>query len=216
LSPLEEASRDPIQNAGFSVTWLNTDLVSSRTASYSYENNPMDISFASGNQFGSRSTGDNKSSASQIRGGAKRISISSRISRIMSTTSTARSTVSDDRAQSGDTSFAAFKVLPVDPARVRSESTTGYAEPADDLAGATTCKEAVDLIADAIKRACHDMGGASDGDFIFEEDIVRLATLSQLYEHHSMSGFSVSEAQRMTSIYAKMEYGVKRLLWLGG
>ncbi|KIJ17485.1 inositol-polyphosphate 5-phosphatase [Paxillus involutus ATCC 200175] len=199
LSPLEEASRDPIQNAGFSVTWLNTDLVSSRTASYSYENNPMDISFASGNQFGSRSTGDNKSSASQIRGGAKRISISSRISRIMSTTSTARSTVSDDRAQSGDTSFAAFKVLPVDPARVRSESTTGYAEPADDLAGATTCKEAVDLIADAIKRACHDMGGASDGNFIFEEDIV-----------------SVSEAQRMTSIYAKMEYGVKRLLWLGG
>jgi hypothetical protein len=27
---------------------------------------------------------------------------------------------------------------------------------------------------------------------------------------------SVGEAQRMTSVYAKMEYGVKRLLWLGG
>lgn len=26
---------------------------------------------------------------------------------------------------------------------------------------------------------------------------------------------SVAEAQRMTSVYAKMEYGVKRLLWLG-
>jgi hypothetical protein len=28
--------------------------------------------------------------------------------------------------------------------------------------------------------------------------------------------YSLAEAQRMTSVYAKMEYGVKRLLWLGG
>jgi hypothetical protein len=28
--------------------------------------------------------------------------------------------------------------------------------------------------------------------------------------------YSLGEAQRMTSVYAKMEYGVKRLLWLGG
>lgn len=28
--------------------------------------------------------------------------------------------------------------------------------------------------------------------------------------------FRLAEAQRMTSMYAKMEYGVKRLLWLGG
>jgi hypothetical protein len=28
--------------------------------------------------------------------------------------------------------------------------------------------------------------------------------------------FSLVDAQRMTSVYAKMEYGVKRLLWLGG
>jgi len=27
---------------------------------------------------------------------------------------------------------------------------------------------------------------------------------------------SLAEAQKMTSMYAKMEYGVKRLLWLGG
>jgi len=27
--------------------------------------------------------------------------------------------------------------------------------------------------------------------------------------------FSLAEAQKMTSVYAKMEYGVKRLLWLG-
>jgi phosphatidylinositol 4-phosphatase len=27
---------------------------------------------------------------------------------------------------------------------------------------------------------------------------------------------SLAEAQRMTTMYAKMEYGLKRLLWLGG
>ena len=27
---------------------------------------------------------------------------------------------------------------------------------------------------------------------------------------------SLAEGERMTSVYAKMEYGVKRLLWLGG
>lgn len=27
---------------------------------------------------------------------------------------------------------------------------------------------------------------------------------------------SLAEAQRATSMYAKVEYGVKRLLWLGG
>jgi len=102
-----------------------------------------------------------------------------------------------DRAGPKDTSFAAFKALPMGSTHVRNASR--YAEPADDLASATSCKEAVDLIVDAIQRACEDIGSASGNNFIFEEDIV-----------------SVSEAQRTTSIYAKMEYGVKRLLWLGG
>lgn len=34
--------------------------------------------------------------------------------------------------------------------------------------------------------------------------------------YYLMSMLSLTEAQRMTSVYAKMEYGVKRLLWLGG
>ncbi|KAF9227842.1 hypothetical protein BS17DRAFT_800025 [Gyrodon lividus] len=198
LSPLEEASRDPIQNAGFSVTWLNTDLVSSRVSSYSYRNSPADVSLAHDHPTSSPTTGDTKSTTTQIRGGAK--DVANRLSRMMSTASTSKSTASANPAQSGDTSFAAFKVLPVDPARVRNGSTIGYAEPADDLTGATTCKEVVDLITDAIKRACRDMGSVVNDNFIFEEDIVSI---------------SVSEAERMTSIYAKMEYGVKRLLWLG-
>ncbi|KAF9246453.1 SacI homology domain-containing protein [Melanogaster broomeanus] len=197
LSPLEEASRDPIQNAGFSVTWLNTDLVSSRMTSYSYGNSPVDVSFSLGSPTSSCITKDGKPTANQSRGRVK--GVTKNLSRKLSAVFAAKSIVPDNPAQAGDTSFAAFKVLPVDPARVRSGSTTGYAEPADDLAGATTCKEVVDLIADAIKNACQDMGSATNDNFVFEEDIV-----------------SVSEAQRTTSIYTKMEYGVKRLLWLGG
>jgi hypothetical protein len=30
-----------------------------------------------------------------------------------------------------------------------------------------------------------------------------------------MLNFSLADAQKVTSVYAKMEYGVKRLLWLG-
>ncbi|KIJ69320.1 hypothetical protein HYDPIDRAFT_79429 [Hydnomerulius pinastri MD-312] len=201
LSPLEEASRDPVQNAGFSVTWLNTDQVSSRMTSYSYRNlSPVGVPVSlpdDDRTVRSRPGVVRRPTASQIRGGAR--DVANKLSRMIVPPGASKSPALDSSAQSGDTSFAAFKVLPVDPARIRSGSTTGYAEPADDLAGATTCQEVVDLIADAIRRACQDIGSASKEGFVVEENIV-----------------SVSEAQRMTSIYAKMEYGVKRLLWLGG
>jgi hypothetical protein len=161
LSPLEEASRDPAQNAGFTVTWLNTDLVSSRIASYSYRNNPLDISGS-----GSARVEERGESTS---GGAK--NVGNRLSRTIYTRPTSKSAVSGDRTESNDTSFAAFKALPVGSTHVREESR--YAEPADDLAGATSCKEAVDLIVDAVKRACKDVGSASRDNFISEEDIVR-------------------------------------------
>jgi len=98
-------------------------------------------------------------------------------------------------------SFAAFKALPIDPARTRrgDSGSSTFVEPAapDEFAG--TCREAVNYMVDCIVRACID---ASDGDsvpVVRQEDIVSLA-----------------EAQKMTSVIAKMEYGVKRLLWLGG
>ncbi|KAF8447889.1 SacI homology domain-containing protein [Boletus edulis BED1] len=187
LSPLEEASRDPTQNAGFIVTWLNTDLVSSRMTSYSYRNCPVDVS---------------KSDSAHVEvhdkmapGSAK--SVGNRLLGMVHTRATSKSATLGDRAGSKDTSCAAFKALPMGSTHVRNASR--YAEPADDLASATSCKEAVDIIVGAIQRACEDIGSASGKHFIVEEDIV-----------------SVSEAQRTTSIYAKMEYGVKRLLWLGG
>lgn len=194
LSLIEEASRDPIQNAGFSITWLNTDLVSSRMTSYSYRSNLMDIS--------PKST---PSSATNV---------GNRLLRMMHARATSKPLVSGDRAELSDTSFAAFKALPVGSTHVRNESR--YTEVTDNLTSATSCKEAVDLIVDTIKKACEDVGSASGDDFIYEEDIVRLVgRLCSYRTSNSMLGISASEAQCTTSIYAKMEYGVKRLLWLG-
>jgi len=163
LSPLEEASRDPIQNAGFTVTWLNTDLVSSRIASYSYRNSPVDISKSDGSRVGEHS----KSTF----GGAKNENVGNRLSRTVNTRAMSKSPILGDRTESKDTSFAAFKALPVGSTHVRSGS--GYTEPADDLASAASCKEAVDLIVGAVKRACEDVGSASGDGFIAEGDIVR-------------------------------------------
>lgn len=170
LSPLEEASRDPAQNAGFTVTWLNTDLVSSRMASYSYRNNPVDVSTS---------------------GGVK--NVGNRLSRMVYSRATPKSAVVDERTESNDTSFAAFKALPVGSTHVREGSR--YAEPADDLAGATTCKEAVDLIVDAVRRACKDVGSASGDDFISEEDIVRLVC-----QYHAII---VRQTQCLASAYQR-------------
>ncbi|KAG9318553.1 hypothetical protein JVU11DRAFT_645 [Chiua virens] len=187
LSPLEEASRDPTQNAGFCITWLNSDFISTRMTTYSYRNSPVDISTKSDSAASAQERGKSPSGSTK--------NVGNRWLRIMDATS--KPSISGNRADSDDTSFAAFKALPVSCTHVRNGSR--YTEPADDLASATTCQEAVDLVVDVIQRACEDVGSASGDDFVSEADVV-----------------SVSEAQRTTSLYAKMEYGVKRLLWLGG
>jgi hypothetical protein len=73
-------------------------------------------------------------------------------------------------AVGSETTYAAFKALPVDPTRIRQGSSTGYAEPADDLTGASSCKEAVDLMVGTIRRACEDLGSGQrefkDGDVV--------------------------------------------------
>jgi len=107
-----------------------------------------------------------------------------------------------EEKEENDVSFAAFKILPIDPARVRRTSSVGggenFGDVADELSTARNCKEAVEMVVESIRKACEDVGVA-EADFVKNEDVVELA-----------------EAQRMTSMYAKMEYGVKRLLWLGG
>jgi len=85
---------------------------------------------------------------------------------------------------------AAFKALPVDYA-------TRAPDVEDPVASATTCRDAVDVMVDMMRKACADVGSTIP-DFVVEKDIVSLA-----------------EAQRVTTMYAKLEYNFKRLLWLG-
>lgn len=136
LSPLEESSRDPEENAGFVITWLTRNQ-ESRVTSYSVRNTAsLSPPIAGSPSFGKRRD------ASGCGGGTQ--------------------------------SFAAFKVLPV------------------DCGGGLSCRVAVD---DIVCRICE----AGEGIVVSEVDVV-----------------SVEEARRVTSVYAQMEYGVKRLLWLGG
>jgi phosphatidylinositol 4-phosphatase len=106
---------------------------------------------------------------------------------------------------------AAFKALPTD----HVQSTPDVEDP---VASATTCRGAVNLMVEMVRKACVDVGNALP-DFVVEEDIVRYVTLTSTPARHSfvtsMLCESLSEAQRMTSIYAKLEYNFKRLLWLG-
>lgn len=70
-----------------------------------------------------------------------------------------------------ETVFAAFKVLPVDPARARRE-TGSFIQATDELAVAKNCKEAVDMIVQAIRQACANVGN-DHRDFVTESDVVR-------------------------------------------
>jgi len=185
LSPLEEASRDAVQNAGFVVRWLTSNQVT-RVTSYSLRNTVETPLTPLGPSARGRTSTINPNFL-LTRGLTRRGQTASNLSNV-------------NLGLGSERTFAAFKVLPIDPARMRASSGGGstYAEAADELSGASSCQEAVNLIVNSIWRACEDVG-ATDGGFVTDEDVV-----------------SVGEAQRMTSVYAKMEYGVKRLLWLGG
>jgi phosphatidylinositol 4-phosphatase len=75
-------------------------------------------------------------------------------------------------APTSETTFAAFKALPIDPARIRRASSAAtYTEPDESLSDARTCKDAVDAIVESIRRACYDVGGA-DANFVTESDVV--------------------------------------------
>ena len=183
LSPLEEASRDVSQNAGFLVTWINTNSTT-RVTSYSLRNS-LDSHIAS------QSTSPIKSGFSarpfiRASGSFIRKSLDGRLAPSSSSPPNNRSSLSSGSmkgpalsrilsnaipASGNQTTFAAFKALPVDPTRVQRGSGSGYTEPADDLAGTTSCKEAVDLMVDAICRACEDIGNVH-GDLIQHGDVV--------------------------------------------
>ncbi|KAK0228754.1 SacI homology domain-containing protein [Armillaria fumosa] len=178
LSPLEEASRDPEQNAGFVIEWLSSREIT-RVTSYSMKNSLDLLAISPALKSNISSLGSKYKSMTVGQGRADRVTLSS--------------ILGNGHANDTDKTFAAFKMLPIDPTRSRSQSAGS-----EEVEIAGSCREAVNMVVERIKRACEDVGGVDSG-FVREGDVVSLA-----------------EAQRMTSMYTKMEYGVKRLLWLGG
>jgi phosphatidylinositol 4-phosphatase len=158
LSPLEEASRDPVQNAGFVITWFNSNQVT-RLTSYSVRNSIGPLSLPSSPTPAMPSTFGTTPARRALARSA------TALSKILSNAVTI--------ASSSETTFAAFKVLPIDPAR-RQETDGGYtiAGRTDELAAASTCRELVDLMTYAIKHACDDVG-STHGEFVTEADVVR-------------------------------------------
>ncbi|KAI0005981.1 SacI homology domain-containing protein [Russula compacta] len=258
VSPLEETSRDPIQNAGFIVEWRNVRQ-RTRVTSYSLRNSvdlpaspsgpnvsPNDtsgitdrstsasptrlrplspLSSASQRQASTSSSTTAPSNTSKATARAHapstvkrqpppllRTPTVARLSRLLlSTAPPSPETSTGGNGNAASTSFAAFKAFPIDPARMRREGSTCVESAApDELASASTCQEAVDLVVDAIVRACADadahghttQAGTDSGKGTDKGK-------------GKSDGVPLAEAQKMTSMYAKMEYGVKRLLWLG-
>jgi hypothetical protein len=157
LSPLEEASKDPLQNAGFTLSWCPTKQTG-RITSYSMRNS-IDLS-----RSPLPTPTQRTSFSSPLTPGPQRRNTGAQLSRVLSRVA--------EPAQAGDRVFAAFKALPVDPTRSRRETET-IVEPADDLSGAKNCKEAVDLMVESIVKACQDVGGGDQPNFVVEEPVVR-------------------------------------------
>ena len=156
LSPLEESSRDPEQNAGFVLTW-STSNQESRVTSYSVRNS-LDPGMSSPPTPTSPSLGNRR------RAGRGTLSSTSLIT-------------------TGTQNFAAFKVLPINPTRREMSAVDDqYVELSDEMQRASSCREAVDLIVDKIQDAYGDMvgGGHVNVKFVTEEDVVGYVSILYL------------------------------------
>lgn len=197
ISPLEEASRNPESNYGFTVTYLPNRLVT-RVTTYSLRNAigggevatvPASLTRPKLQQLLSGASVSIKNSANKESGGGV-------LPKLLASVTVAAANQGATDSNEPKEIFTAFKALPVDQGSgsgVDSSETI-----VDPVLSAPTCRAAVDIMVNMIRSACKDVGNGQDSHFIQERDIV-----------------SLSEAQRMTTVYAKLEYGVKRLLWLG-
>jgi phosphatidylinositol 4-phosphatase len=169
LSPLEETSRDASENAGFVITWMNNNQTT-RMTTYSLRNTPDPNSVSQPSTPAAIASKFPPLPAPLSRAmSTGRKSVIAPISNVLST---AQNTIVGG---TGDRTFAAFKMLPIDPTRVRRTSEGGeYVEAANDyvMNGATNCREAVDLVVETIRKACADIGVDQDS-FITDEDVVR-------------------------------------------
>lgn len=133
-------------------------------------------------------------STTEITTSSSMITSKSRGSNILSQILTA-----NKETQGDEPSFVAFKALPVDPTRIR-RITGSFDETANSLLLERDCKQAVEAVVEDIYQAVVQVKGLEieKGQIVSEGAIV-----------------SLEEAQRVTPITAKIEYGIKRLLWLG-
>ncbi|KAG8963113.1 hypothetical protein FRC03_003389 [Tulasnella sp. 419] len=188
LSALQEASRNPVDNYGFILSFRPRSD-STRLTSYALQNQ-----LSAYESVASRKSSIdplNDSSSTQSRAPPRSDSI---ISNVLSATSLGPNAHL----------YVAFKALPpllegtFERERGTNRTTDSGVEELIHPHGEHTCQQVVDRITDTIRQACMTFGRGTNDDFIKEEDIVSLA-----------------EAQRLASLYSKFEYALKRMLWLG-
>jgi phosphatidylinositol 4-phosphatase len=157
ISPLEEVSQDREQNAGFTISWLSSKQ-HTRATSYTVRNSLDALPVFPGSQAEQA-----QQAQQQQQPGREATTASRTLSNLL---------VANTPVPGSETTFAAFKVLPIDRARTR-RTTGSFIEPADEFAGAKSCKEAVDMMVDMIVSACEESGSARREGFVVEGDVVR-------------------------------------------
>ncbi|KAK4688765.1 phosphatidylinositol 4-phosphatase, partial [Tremellales sp. Uapishka_1] len=163
LSPLQEASRDPDENAGFVINFSPIDE-STRFSTYSIRNKPSS-SPASPSKPPSTPGMDVEHSSVNPLGGE----------------------------------YFAFKALPREFIARGASTVVEDSDDEVDLGAQTgeSCLAVVDRLVKRVQEQCKKAGHGHEDGFVVPKDIVSLA-----------------EAQSATSLLARMDYAVKRFLWL--
>ena len=214
LSTLHEASKDPVENYGFSITYRSThqDI---RLTTYSMRNKPALPPPTINSILESSSGGDDPTTptptqqrqpsfpipllrrASSLRRG------SGMLSQILSASAPPPSPGGNPEDELETVSFKALPVLDVHPDQI------GVAP--------GTCRDAARRIVRDVLAGCRSVGTGHGGGFVVDEDIVRYVVsawhLLCLLDVYGVG--SLEEAQRITPVWAQLEYSFKRFLWLG-
>lgn len=213
MSTLHEASKDPVENYGFSITYRSThqDI---RLTTYSMRNKPalpapaidpiLDSPLGVGDTTPTPTQQRQPSfplpllrRASSLRRG------SGMLSQILSASAPPPSPGGNPQDELETVSFKALPVLDVHPDQI------GVAP--------TTCRDAARRIVRDVLAGCRSAGAGHENGFVMDEDIVRYVVSSRrALRVLNMDGVgSLEEAQRITPVWAQLEYSFKRFLWLG-
>ncbi|KAG8719790.1 hypothetical protein FRC09_010619, partial [Ceratobasidium sp. 395] len=186
LSTLHEASRDPIENYGFSITYRPTrqDI---RLTTYSMRNKPTPTSPTlssivdpSPQPSPLPTPGTPQAAFPLLRRATSLRRGSGMLSQLLSTSAPLTDAITDLET----VSFKALPVVDVHPDQI-------------GVAPATSRDAARRIVRDVL-AGCKSVGNGHGNGFVVEEDIV-----------------SLEEAQRITPVWAQLEYSFKRFLWLG-